>query len=617
MVEKNDIILFYPYPNKSMPPPPRTKKVVRNHGSQAQQQTIVEEWKTPDKYSILIPMPQDDPVRKRLEDIYFTNHWGLESKMVALQEQNTELGLSSNSVSWLNNIQFLKHPTTTPIKNRIKLSDFASGVYKDMYANNKDSTEKKYADRIRFFARTFPLFNQYVNSDELEWVTHNETELMIHILEYHNNHYDTRKKEYISNTIETLNKDFKSVLRVIKLMLGEDAEVRYKWSALQINLTDIEKMTDSENLLRTNNELVGFVKYEDLVDVHEKLEEKWRAMRLDNNGANANANTTFQLHQLHILLALYVYDFPSRHEKMDLHVISAHDEVEPNKNFVIINPASKTPCEFILNAEVKQHAPIRYKLLSGGSKSALRQYNLKLDKLLKESISIYPRNSLMRTTTGNKKPSVDTVKGWLRDLLPKKNLNANNIRSAFATYWYDRMNNSDKNLMARRMRTSKEIIQTSYIKKLEDPMTQINIKPDPDSVEPERRLKAKEGCSAEAPIKVEEGDEVELTDENMNPTNPRTSKDNQTITINIGLKREPMSNEERKEGARMAMSRYYEKNREEHNKKMREYNRQPSTYQARYLKELNSGRRDKLSEKLQEKYGIEYDESKKEWVMKK
>lgn len=602
--------------------PPSRQRVVRNHGSQAQQQTIVEEWKSPDKYSVLIPI-QEGSTRERLKDIYCTNHWGLDSKMSALKEQNMELGLSSNSVSWLNNIQYLVHPNPDDIviKNEIKHIDFASGAYKDIYANNKDSTEKKYADRIKFFAKTFPVFNQYSNVDDLSWVVKNETELMIQILNYHNSHYDTRKKEYVSNTIETLNKDFKSVLRVIKLLVGEDAEIRYKWSALQINLTDIEKMTDSENQLKTKNELIGFVKYEDLVDIQEKLEEKWRRMYMDsknNNNTNSN-NSTFQLHQLHLLLALYIYDFPSRHEKMDLYVIKSIEEVEPNKNFVIINPSSKTSCEFVLNADVKQHAPIRYKLLSCGSKSAMRQYNLKLDKILKESLSIYPRDSIM-ITASKKKPTVETVKGWLRDLLPKKNLNVNNIRSAFATYWYDQMNNSDKNLMARRMRTSKEIIQTSYIKKINDPLTQISIKPDPDAVEPERQLKARQGTSAKSPVKIEdELEDTENTNPNIQKTNIENKKSDNIITIVIGggSKDTAKTSSSRADSARMAMARYYDKNKEEHNRKMREYNRQPSTYQARYLKELNSGNRETLSDKLKEKYGIMYDNENKTWTCKK
>lgn len=608
-----------------MPPPrqhsSKTAKTVRNHGSQAQQQTIVEEWKTPDKYALLTPMPSLDPVRKRLEDIYYTNHWGLEEKFSALKEQNIELGLSQNSVSWLNGIQFLQHPSemSPAIKNIIKLSDFSRGAYKDLYANNKEATEKKYADRIRFFTKTFTPFNQYINTDDLSWIVSNEAELMIEILEYHNSHYDPRKKEYVSNTIESLNKDFKTALRAIKLIVGEEAEIRFKWSSLQINLTDIEKMTDSENQLRTKNELMGFVKYEDLVQIEEALERRWNEARIQQKPSSH----TFQIHQLRLLIALYIYDFPSRHEKMDLSIIKSKNDAEPCKNYVIINPTSNTPCEFILNAEVKQHAPITYRLLSAGSKSLLRQYNMKLDRILKESLTIYPRNSLFQklttsSLTQSKKPTIETVKGWLRDMLPKKNLNANNLRSAFATYWYDRMNNSDKNLMARRMRTSKEIIQTSYIKKINDPQTQINVKADPDAVDQQTLSKAKKGSSKEIPVKVEEtsDNDDEPATNNQGGSKPSTpSNPSQTISIVIKTSStENGSTTKRADQMRDAMKRYYEKNKENHNKKVREYNKLPSTYQSRYLKELNTGRRDTLSEKMQEKYKISYDENKKEWI---
>ena len=70
------------------------------------------------------------------------------------------------------------------------------------------------------------------------WIVINNKLLMYEIFNYHNNN---------NHSISTLNSDFKALVRIIKLLLGPEHELRYKYSALQTGLTGIENMGDDFN----------------------------------------------------------------------------------------------------------------------------------------------------------------------------------------------------------------------------------------------------------------------------------------------------------------------------------------------------------------------------------
>jgi hypothetical protein len=79
-------------------------------------------------------------------------------------------------------------------------------------------------------------------------------------------------------------------------------------------------LSEGTNKIVTENEIRGFVPYENLLDVVDELEKRWTdAMDGYNqdDGRNHPVNV-FDTHMDLITLALYVWDFPSRKEKFEL-----------------------------------------------------------------------------------------------------------------------------------------------------------------------------------------------------------------------------------------------------------------------------------------------------------
>ena len=57
-----------------------------------------------------------------------------------------------------------------------------------------------------------------------------------------------------------------------------------------------------------------------------------------------------------------------------------------------------------------------------------------------------------------------TVSNWVRELYPGKNLGIDGFRSSFVSYYLPQMNNTEKKVMATRMRTSVNVMYRSYLK---------------------------------------------------------------------------------------------------------------------------------------------------------
>jgi hypothetical protein len=88
---------------------------------------------------------------------------------------------------------------------------------------------------------------------------------------------------------------------------------------LQFDIKQRTNMREGTNKIVTENEIRGFVSYENLLDVVDELCKKWIDMMEDLNqddGKNHPANV-FDAHMDLITPSLYVWDFPSRKEKLN------------------------------------------------------------------------------------------------------------------------------------------------------------------------------------------------------------------------------------------------------------------------------------------------------------
>jgi hypothetical protein len=369
------------------------------------------------------------------------------------------------------------------------LQALGEGKYYKTFTQSKDrgnklETEKASARHIEWFATNLPSFKKYENDDSCKWVVKDNVLLLAEILEYRNNK---------NQAVDTFSSDLKAIQRVIKLLLGEDAEMAKKISILQFDIKQLTNLREGTNKIVTENEMRGFVPYENLLDVVDELEKKW-VDAMDgynqNDGKNHPANV-FDLHMDLLTLALYVWDFPSRKEKFELQFENKVKNWKPTVegNFVnVSNDGDRVIIHF--NTEKKKHAPIHFELQFGSGKSVLDSYNNRLSDLLRRSYKLYKRKYVFipkntwgsnRNKVGNeyKQVASSTPSSWLRKFVKNRIININSLRSAFISYWWYKLNSNEKEILVIRMRTSKREAENNYRKDYTDTSTLAQIKLEP------------------------------------------------------------------------------------------------------------------------------------------
>ena len=532
-----------------------------------------------------------DDLKNKLETIFNNNKFDLKNQFEEVQSNFRDMDNATQS-AWLNGIMYIDFPNNDfpqPINN-ISLKLFAEGEYKDKYVPkpNTIATEKSYANTIKFFTKTFPSLSQYKDVDDISWMIPNNRLLTYEIINYNNT---------TNNKQGTLNKHFKALVRCYVLMLGAQDELKNKFSVLQIGLNQIDGKKDDMNIVSTEQELKQFVPYEQLVDIIEELESQYKTEiaklppTIQNDGKK-HSNDIFNLHQKILALALYVFDYPSRKEKMVMSFLTDEKDAKEEENYILM---SQPTVKVLYNAEKKGHKNTKYILSC--TQTGLSQYNKRLNKLIQYSYKTYPRPHLFIALNGWRAQKLDkldksgdTVAGWIRELIPSKNLGVDGFRSAFASYWFYRSNNLQKNMMARRMRTSVQTILKSYVKHYQntDTLAKVKIEPTDDLVQHAN------------------SNNIDLSNANNNNRPQRQQVNNNNLIAQQIRRVEPViSSHERKANN---FKRWYEnpENKKEHLAKVKEHSKLPLTYAKRIVRELNSGLQEynRMTSTTLEKYGI-------------
>lgn len=572
---------------KTIRMPPKQRQNVNRHGTQEGQQTKVEHYKTLTNYKNLTLI--NDDISTKIRQLYNNNIWNLQDKFKDLEEHYEDLGIKG-LISWNNKIQYLDYQQSPKPLNNISLKSLKEGEYKSKYTDKKPNsikTEAGYANRISFFTRTFKSLEQYKNQDGLSWIIPNNRLLMYEIMKYHNDN---------NRTVSTLNNDFKTLVRVIKLLLGEEDELRFKYSALQIAFSDIENAKDDNNKIITEQEIRQFIPYEQLLQICDELEEDYNQelnklpLSIRKDGLK-HSNKLFNQHQILLAVALNVWDYPSRHEKFSLSILEDEKEVSPNKNFIVI-PTSNKVCKFVLNEVVKEHKPLSYNIDS----KAISGLNKRLNTLLKYSYKTYKRPHMFIgkdkwNSQKLEKVSPSTVSDWLREVLETKNIGIDGFRSAFVSYYYPKFNNRQKAIMKTRMRTSRDILERSYLKHYTSPDELIKVKIEPNI---ELIANTSAGTTKETGIIVYD-----------NNKQNKSKEEKRILPINEEKTIDTKDTHTRKQ---KNFQKWYEKkeNKEKHLDKVRQHSKKISVYQSRILRELNNGKMDfkRLQPTTIDKYGI-------------
>ena len=431
----------------------------------------VEYYKIKENYKDLIQIK--DSISDKLSKLYDDNFWNLKGLFSDYKKYCDELGKPCNN-AWSNDIMLFDYKwenldSSKIIVNTITIKDFQEGKYISLYTNNQKAnnikTEAEYAKRILFFTKTFPCFAKFKDADDLSWIAINNRELLLEIFKYHNDN---------KRSLATINKDLKALVRVIKLLVGEENELRFKISALQNLFTELENNRDDENIIATENEKKQFINYDKLLDIIDKLQKEYqddvnKLPKNDRKNGMKHNNDIFIKHQIILLIALNVWDFPSRHEKYVMDIIYKAEDAKQDNNYILLkklkNDKVSRIISFVFNENVKKHNAISYKLDS----TQLKEYNKKLAKLIKYSLDTYPRpylfigkdNWVKQNFT---KASFNSICESLRNVDIQKNICIDGFRSAFVSHYYPIINNKLKEIMKTRMRTSRDIIERFYLK---------------------------------------------------------------------------------------------------------------------------------------------------------
>ena len=552
------------------------KKSVRAHGTQAGQQSNTEKYKSIASYKTL--SIKNDTINEYLKSIYDTNIWNLKDKFEALASYYDEIGIS-NTISWNEGIQYLDFDKLPEIR-KVSLNALLKGEYKSIATDKPNSinTEKTYSNRIKFFAKTFELFNRFINDDDFSWVLNYNRELLYLILYYHN---------IKGNSIASVNNDLKCLIRAIKLILvnPDEEEIRWKYSALQIAIGDIERFKDDFNNIVSVNELKSFIPYENLLDLVDKLESNYKLLK-----GKVPLNEEVYSNQVLLAVAIMVLDYPSRLDKYEMEIITDEAQVKEDKCYILLT----NPITFIFNNNKKLHSKLKYKLMSKGVLAGL---NKRLNQMILDSISNYPRLTLFikKDSYENKQLTPvkeKTVTEWIRNLIPNRTLNIGTFRSSFVSYYYPKINNLEKKLMVIRMRTSLDEINRAYLKFYSNPDTLAKVKAEPTAelIDRIRSGQIDNPITVSNEIKIKE----EPIDEEYLPIQQQPNK----ISIN-----------ERK---RLTAKNWYEKNKDKHKENVKARDNDSATTRKRYIRELNNKVLDfsKMKPETITKYDIKYDKNK-------
>jgi len=301
----------------------------------------------------------------------------------------------------------------------------------------------------------------------------------------------------------------------------------------------------------------------------------------------------YHMHQLHLLVALYVYDYPSRAEKLEMNFITDEKTAKPDKNYILVR--TKGECKMIFNEIKKLHKPLSYNLKT--DTPVLSGFNKKLNELIKKSYKTYPRDNVIIGKTewnsGKRPVTAGTASNWLLNIYKNKNLGVNTFRSSFVSYYNDQMNNAQKKQMATRMRTSTFQIDQSYRKIVKAPEDLVKVKIEPGL---ELEARASIGTSRDTAYRIGE-DNTEY----IRPAIPIR----EAVAPAMKQKKEIVNKHEKK---RKAFQTWYKKeeNKKKHDKAVKERSKQPKTYIKRYIRELNAGAVsiNNIQQSTIDKYGI-------------
>jgi len=401
-----------------------------------------DDFQDPTKYTKLII--KNDQLTKKLRDIFGNNSWNLKDKAKALKiKMDTEQNSYFNG--WLNEVYLLDYKTVPKI-NTINKDDFYKMVYKD-----EKTTERNELNFINVYKSW--INNIFVNRSSektLNWVVLNQNEVLYGLLKYRSDN---------NQSLETLRKDLNLLLKLLKLSVGERVEIVNKYKALNQSLSKIYDMKDKMNIISELEE-TKFVSWLDLNKLKKKLYNEWLDL-YEGTTLDKYKNERLRNKNIIALLLNFYINFPMRLEIMDLEFVNSEKEAKTKQAAIFIK--SKRSIWLYFNSKKKGHPNMSFDLNDPVLKSFNKENIENLIEEIIESVTLYPREYLF-INSNNDKYTAKSLQRALYELLPDKNIGINSIRSAFVSYWFQKLNRIQLDRLGFVMRTSVAMLHQSYFK---------------------------------------------------------------------------------------------------------------------------------------------------------
>lgn len=437
--------------------------------------------------------------------------------------------------SWENKIYNLHLPKNFTDYKTIKYEDVRKGKY---LSSSEDAsgakisitTEKKYLSAL-LSLDTFHNLDDLTDPTNMNWLIEKEMDLIPDLIKQSN-----RSKWALA----TFNDKLKAIRRYLLLMLGDDHELRIKYSILYGNLDYIIQFDKGSNESGGDDLLY----FNDLLKIVSYLEESFKVYYDPNDDHELknknNINNAFKANMDFLAVACMVWDYPSRSDKYDTVVIEDKKDAVDKKTYLVNDGTNML--YWIYKKDIKDIGrplvivPMESKGLEGDQK--------RLNDAIKLSLELFPRkylfvnkNTNWKNPVGDLKPA-KTVSDWVRDLtkskinkqgietnmllrsypkLATKTLGINVFRRSFVTHYIDKMNNNEKRKMVHGMLTSFTKIDTYYKRKFDTVELKSKVKLEYEVPQPD----------TERIVITEKKDIVKEVEEEVEKTKPMTPAERQ------------------------------------------------------------------------------------------
>ena len=474
----------------------------------------------------------------------------------------------AHSSAWENEIFNLHLPNdilrNTNIKT-LKYDDIREGKHLSKGDDSSGekillSTEKSYLNQILNIRNMLPEseFDTDGGTMHMDWLVTREREILPTLIK------ESIKRKW---TLATFDGYLKAIRHFLKLMLGENHELRIKYTMLYSDLDTIVQFVKGENTA-TGDDLIDMNELLEIVDILEK-----RYLALLESG---NRNKAFLANMDFLCVAVMVWDYPSRSDKYETEIVPERSQAT-QKTTYLVNEKTRE-LYWIYRKDVKDIG--RPFVVVPLEKQGLKGLQGRLITAINESLKEFPWDYLFIKKTGynwktnegvQEKSSSKSVSDWAKNVskipevvekypkIVKKSLGINVFRRSFVTSWIDIMSNNEKRKMIHAMLTSFSKIDTYYKRRYNTDELKSLVK---------LEFKEPEGYNSNKPIEVPHHDE---------------SSKNTPIEKNILVKK-PMTNAERQR-------KYYMKHKKQEKSDDKKRDKDPERKAMRIVRELNAGKK--------------------------